>query len=145
MRKIFKQIPEPLQKQIIFRLAWGLGVLLLTIILFIYTRDLFSMLSCIAIVIFCSVSTFQLFRRAVLGEYVVITGECTSIMFTTIRKRTKSITIRTNDNKILNVMIKQRVKKFSVGSNVKLYVAANVPLYENEGAHLLYSYLAIDM
>lgn len=145
MLKAFKQIPEPLQRQILYRLAWGIGVLLLTFILYIYTKDLFSMLSCIGIVIFCFTSAFLFFRHAVLGEYVIITGECLSVTLTTIKKRTKFITMRTDDNQILKVVIKQRVKKFTSGSRIMLYVAWNVPIYEKEGAHLLYSYLALDM
>ena len=144
MRNAFKQIPEPLQKQILYRLGLGAAIFLLTAALLINSPDRFSILSCTAIIVFCIVSAFFLFRRAVVGDYVVVSGECLSVALTAVRKRTKMITIKTEDGHTLQVMIKQRLKKIRAGSRITLYVAANVPVYEKGSAHLLHSYLAMD-
>ena len=144
MIKAFKQIPEALQKQILYRLGYGAVILLVMIILFFYTMDLLSILACVFIMMFFFASSFLLFRRAVIGDYVTISGECLGVTQTAIKKQTKMIILRTEDNRTLKIMMKQKLKKFSVGSKIRLYVATNVPIYEKEGAHLLYSYLALD-
>ena len=144
MIKAFKQIPAPLQRQILNRLGYGAAILFVAIILFIYTRDLVSILACIFIIIFFAVSSFSLFRKAIIEDYVVISGECLGVTLTAIKKQTKAIIFRTDDNRIIKVMIKQRLKKITVGTKIMLYVAKNMPVYENGGVHLLNSYLVLD-
>ena len=106
--------------------------------------EIFSVLFCIAVVIFFVVSAFMLFRRAVLVDYVVISGECLVVTVTPFRRRIKMITMRTEKNETIKIMIKQRLKKIVAGSKIMLYVASNVPVYESGGAHLLHTYLALD-
>jgi hypothetical protein len=144
MIKAFKQIPEALQKQILYRLGYGAVILAVTIILLFYTMELFSILACIFISIFFFASSFLLFRKAIIGDYVIICGECLGVTQTMIKRQIKMIVLRTEDNRTLKVIMKQRLKKFSIGSKIKFYVAKNIPVYEKDGAHLLYSYLAFD-
>ena len=144
MIKAFKLIPEPLQKLILRRLGWGAAVFVLSIALFIYTMEIYSVLFCVAIVIFSIVSSFMLFRLAVIGDYLVISGECLGITVTPIKRQIKMITMRTDDNQTLKVMIRQRTKRINVGSKIMLYVASNVSVGESGGAHLLHTYLALD-
>jgi hypothetical protein len=145
MLKIFKQIPEPLQKQILYRLGYGITILVLATMLLIHTMEWFSVLACTGIMIFCIISAFLLFRRAVTGEYVVIYGECLAVTFTMIKRQAKMITLKTEDNRIIKVMIKQKLKKISAGSKIIMYVASNMQVYENGGYHLLNSYLLLDV
>ena len=144
MRKAFRQIPEPLQRQILYRLGWGAAVLLLTIVLLSYTAELYSVLFCTAVIIFCVVSAFMLFRRAVIGDYVVISGICSEVAVTPVKKRTKMITLRTEDGRTLKVMIKQRLKKAKPGDMIILYVATEMPIHESDGEPLIYSYLTLE-
>lgn len=144
MKDAFKQIPEPLQKQILYRLGGGAAILPVSIALLFYAMDIFTVLSCAAVMLFCVVSSFLLFRRAVMGDYVVISGDCLSVALTAVRKRTKMITFHTEDGHTLQVMIKQRLKRIRTGSRITLYVAAECSVYEKGDAHLLHSYLAID-
>ena len=145
MVKAFKQIPKPLQKQILYRLGYGTAILFVTIMLLFYTMELFSILACVFIVIFFAASSFLLFRRAVIGDYVIISGECLGVTLTAIKRRPKTIILRTEDNKTIKILIRQRLKKIRVGKKIMIYVASNVPVYENGGVHLLGSYLALDV
>ncbi len=144
MREAFKNIPEPLQKQILYRIGTGAAALLLTASLFLYAMNPFSIVSCAGIMVFCGISSFVLFRKAVIGEYVVVNGECLKVTLTSVRKRVRAITFLTGDGQTLQVTVKQRLKKIRVGVAVTLYVAANMPVYEKDGMHLLYSYLALE-
>ena len=144
MFKAFKQIPAPLQRQILNRLGYGAAILFVAIIFLFYTMELFSIMACIFIMIFFAASSFSLFRKAVIGDYVAISGECLGVTLTAIKRNPKTIIFRTDDNRIIKVMIKQRLKKITVGSKIMLYVATNMPVYENSGVHLLNSYLALE-
>ena len=144
MKTAFEQIPEPLQRQILYRLGRGAAALLLTIALLYYTMELYSVLFCAFVIVFYAVSSFMLFRRAVIGNYVVINGICTAVTLTLLKKRAKLISLRTEDGQVVKVVIKNRLKKVKPGMNVTMYIASEVPVHENEGAHLIYSYLALE-
>ena len=111
MIKAFKQIPEPLQKQILYRLAYGAAILFVTIVLFFYTLDWLSVLACVIAIIACIISAFSLFRRAVIVDYVEVRGEFLKVILNTVKRRPKAIILRTEDNQKLKVMIKQKIKK----------------------------------
>ena len=145
MIKSFKQIPEPLQKQILYRLAYGAAILFVTIVLFFYTLDWISVLACVIAIIACIISAFSLFRRAVIGDYVEIRGEFLKVILNAVKRRPKAIILCTEDNQKLKVMIKQKLKKINTGSKITVYVATNTPVYEDNGMQLLYSYLVLDI
>ena len=115
MIKAFKQIPEPLQKQILYRLAYGAAILFVTIVLFFYTLDWFSVLACVIAIIACIISAFFLFRRAVIGDYLEIRGEFLKVTFNAVKRRPKSIILCVEDNRKLKVMIKHKLKKINAG------------------------------
>ena len=143
MFKTFTQIPEPLQKQILYRIGYGIVFLLITIASIFYKMELFSILSCIIIIFFCFVSSISLLRKAIIGNYVVICGDCISVNLTTLKRHTKTIILRMEDNRTLKVMIKHRLKKINTGSKIMLYISSDMPIYEDSGGYLLQSYLAI--
>ena len=145
MIKIFKQIPEPLQKQILYRLGCGIVILFVTIVLLYYKMDLISVLACVIIIIICLLSAFSLFRRAIIGDYTVICGKCIETKLTAVKKQAKTIVLRTENNSIITIIIKQKLKKINSGSKITVYVATNTPIYEYNGMNMLYSYLALDV
>jgi hypothetical protein len=140
----YKKIPEPLQKQIIVRI--GLAALSLTIlvVMIIATGDALLWLPCAASAIFFAAAALGLFRRAVLGEYVVITGECIESGMTIAKRRCKYILLRTDACR-LKVMLRNRRKKIPVGAALSIYVAKNAPIYDQNDLSVLYNYLAIDI
>ncbi len=144
MFKHFKEIPLPLQKQILIRTAFAAIFLLLFTLLLCTGNDLYTVLPCIAMSVFCVINTFLLYRKAILNEYVVISGECTEVVLTAIRKRTKAIFLKTEEY-IVQIMMKQRIHRVPVGTQLDLYVSNNTPVYEKNGAQLLHTYLAIDI
>ena len=145
MLKVFKQIPGPLQKQILYRLGYGIAALFVTIILFYYTMEFFFVFACVIVMIFFAANSFSLFRRAVIGDYVVITGECIEVTVTPIKRRIKTVILRTEEHCMLKVTVRQKLKMINAGEKITIYLAANMPVYEKDGVHWLNSYLAIDM
>lgn len=142
MKAVFKQIPEPLQRQILTRLGLGALFLVLLIVLLFTARDILIWLPCAGVCLFLFAAALALFRRAALGDYVVISGVCQSVERTAIRRRIKYITLQTEE---YIVQVTPRIRKISEGSALDLYVAKSTPLYEKGGVQLLYHYLAMEI
>jgi len=143
MLTVFKQIPEPLQKQTLIRLGLGGVLFLLFAVLLLMGVDVYIWLPCTAAAVFFASAAFALFRLVVLGEYVAISGVCTDVCIGAVKRRLKYILIKT-DVHMVKVTIHGRNKNIRVGSTVILYVAKNAAVYEQGGQHVLYTYLALE-
>ena len=138
----FEEMPEPLQKQIFIRLGFALAFLLLFILVLITMSDWLTVVPFIGISIYSAISAYLLFRRTAAGGYVVIQGICVETVGTLVRKRTKSIYLQTEEH-MVQVFLRQRLKRIPKGAKLEIYVADNTQVYERDGAKLLHSYLAI--
>lgn len=138
------EMPESLQREIWIRLGFALVFLLLFIFVLILLMDWMSSIPFIAISLFFLTSAALLFHRISRGRYVVVEGPCVEISTTMIRKRTKTIIIQA-DKHLVQVLIRQRLKKISQGSYVKIYVSDQTQVYDRDGTLLLSGYLAIDV
>jgi len=144
MVSTFKRIPAPLRKQTLISMGFSLLFILLLIIMLFIARDLYLLLPCAGAAVFFAAATNSLFRRAILGDYLIISGECQSITFTAVKRRVKYITLQAGDQ-IIQVMLHSRLMAITEGTAVDLYVTADAPVYENGGVQILYNYLAIDI
>lgn len=142
MAEQFKQIPSPLQKQILIRLAGsGLGIAMLTLIL-AYHGSWQLILPGIAIFVAFTVSAWLLFRKCVTGAYVVIHGQCVEIERTGIRKKIKAVYIQNEDRCIRIMSQLQKIRKLSVGDKLTLYLAENTPVYDHDGCLVIFHIIA---
>lgn len=144
MLQEFKRLPEPLQRQILIRLGLALLSLVLFIPILLIMRDIYLCIPCAGVMIFYATSAFFLFRRAILGEYVVVSGECVEIVLTAVKRRAKYIMI-TTDVCNLKVVLHSRLRKIPNGAAIKLYIAKNAQIFEQNGAQVLYNYIAMDV
>jgi len=140
----FSVMPKPLQREISYRLGFALVFLLLFVFVLILLLDWMSIIPFIGISLFFLISATLLFHRVSSGQYVVVEGICAEVSTTLIRKRAKTILVQTNEH-LVQVIIKQRLKKISQGSHVKIYVSDQTQVYDKDGRLLLSGYLAIDV
>ena len=140
----FSVMPKPLQREISYRLGFALVFLLLFVFVLILLPDWMSIIPFIGISLFFLISAALLFHRVSSGQYVVVEGICTEVSTTLIRKRAKTILVQTNEH-LVQVIIKQRLKKISQGAHVKIYVSDQTQVYDRDGRLLLSGYLAIDV
>ena len=142
MAEKFKQIPVPLQKQILIRLAGSsLGLAMLVLIL-AYRGSWQLMLPGMAIFLAFTVNAWLLFRKSADGNYVVIRGECIEIERTGIRKKIKAVYILSEDHCIRIVTQLQRIRKLSVGVILTVYLAENAPVYDHDGCLVIFNVIA---
>jgi len=94
------------------------------------------MIPCIAAAVLCLISAAMLYYRCLQGRYVEITGVCTEIERTGIRKRIKAIYLQTAEHTVRVVGIKA-VRNLAIGDSLKLFVADNTPVYNMEGCNVI--------
>ena len=139
-----KRMPEPLQKQTVIRCGLGVLFAILLAVTAVVTRDVYLCLPCAGVMIFFISSAFFLFRRIVLGEYVIISGKCTAVGATVLKRRTKYMVLETEDSKV-KVTLQGKLRTISAGTGVRLYIAADTPIYVQGEFLTLNSYIAIDI
>lgn len=140
----FSALPEPLQRQVLIRLGFSMVFMLLFVLVLCMMFDWLTILPFFILSGFSLFSAYMLFRRAVAGDYVVIRGRCVESSVTLVRRRTKSILVEADEH-MVQVMMKQRLKRIPDGTSLDIYVANNTQVYDKDGAKLLHSYLAIDV
>lgn len=132
-----KKLPEPLRRVIGLRMIVGGAALVLFIIIWILMGDITLAIPCAALGAYLLVSGLLLTQR----NFLCITGTVNEIVTTGIRKRPKYLLLETEEGII---QLPANRKHFPVGSSVTLYLAANTPVYEQDGIFKIFSYLALE-
>ena len=142
MKEKFMQIPQALRKQIWLRCGGaGMGAAMLLMVL-IYSTDWRFMVHCAVAVVLCLANAALLYYRCIQGRYVEISGGCTEIERSGIRKKIKAIYLQTPEHTIRIIGIKP-IRNLSVGDSLTLYVADNTAVYNMDGCNVICSYIAM--
>jgi len=144
MLKEFKVIPEPLQRKLILQVGLGLCGLLVFIFLLATLRNFGIALPGLALFVFFAICTFRLFVISVSKDYIVISGVCSKVNLTAIKKQTKSIILNA-EGKSVKVIIKQRLKKIQPGAAIDVYVYKNAQAHQFNNEYVLPAHIAIDV
>lgn len=70
------------------------------------------------------------------------------MVVTPIRKRIKSFLVRTivaESEIIVRIIVRGKMSRFQLGTDVDIYVSENTLIYERDGTQQLHRYLAIDL
>lgn len=143
MKEKLNMLPKSLQKQVLIRLAAGAVFLLLMIVIFIYSRDLYFALPCALLSGYLLINGSWLFYHGYHGEYVRIRGICEEIETVGLRKRIKSIRIAF-DGYSVRIPVHQRIKRLAVGDTVIVYLSEKTPVYEQDGGYMICGYDALE-
>jgi hypothetical protein len=144
MRDEFSRLPRLLQHQILVRFGLGMGFFVIFILLLITVRDFYLYLPCALACIFFLLTAFFLFQRIAIGEYVVISGQCTEVGMTVLKRRIKYLMLSTDDYNV-KVILRSRTRKIQKGATIKLYILKNTPVYEENGIQVLCNYIALEI
>jgi hypothetical protein len=140
----YNKLPEPLKKLLLIRVAFAALSLILGVCLIITTRDPYVYMPGIGVFVFFVFAVLSLFRRAVSGRYVVVSGECIDVVRSTVRKQMKSIIISSGESEIC-VVLRNRSRNILPGAHIDVYLSDKTPVYEKDGVKTVYSYLAINV
>lgn len=147
MKERFKQLPGPLQQQVIRRFAVAIVFVLLFFITLFGFWDVYLFLPCLLFAGFFIVNALRLFYTCIRGDYISVSGTCVQVETTAIRKRIKSLTLEYEEEapRLLTVSTHERIKRLSVGDTVTIYLSEKTPVYSRDGAYLIYGYYAVEI
>lgn len=135
------QIPMPLQAQILVRLALAVCALIAgNVLLFFFTMIVATPFFLLGLL--TAISGGLLYRVAVRGHYLRLTGTVLHVEHTPVLRRPKAILMEA-EGTALRVMLRNRHKAPTEGSQITFYIQDSTPIYEWRGMHLLGAYLAV--
>lgn len=143
-KQVFRSYPEPLQWHIAMHGLFFILFVLLSMILYGYSRDLYVLIPPVLIGLFSLGRGFYLFFRIAKSGYHVAEGICLSTENTWLRKRTKSVVIDVGGKYKVKLLLKQRRNKILEGTPIRIFLLPETLLYEKDGYQMLYEYLALE-
>lgn len=139
MKERFRNIPAPLQKQILQR-AFGMAIGI-AIMVFAGREDIVLLLPGIAALLMFLVSACSLTIRCLDGNYLILRGQCLQIERSFVRKNIKAIYLKVQNHTVkLRCQIPRRI---AVGDQLTIYISNDAPVYEEDGCQVLFHILAI--
>ena len=139
--RLMQRFPPPLRKQALLRFAGAGACLVLLIVTALVYRDpalCWPFLLCSTV---CGSLGVLLVRRIAQGRYVVLEGAVQKVEKTLFRGRPKAV-IAACDGRLVKVYLRGRRWDLTEGDRLRLYVADNTPVYEQDGVLVLGGYLA---
>lgn len=137
---MIRELPPPLRKQALLRFAGAGACLVLLIVTALVYRDpalCWPFLLCSTV---CGSLGVLLVRRIAQGRYVVLEGAVQKVEKTLFRGRPKAV-IAACDGRLVKVYLRCRRWDLTEGDRLRLYVADNTPVYEQDGVLVLGGYL----
>ena len=139
MKERFRNIPAPLQKQILQR-AFGMPIGI-AIMIFAGREDIVLLLPGIAALLMFLVSACSLTIRCLDENYLILRGQCLQIERSFVRKNIKAIYLKVQNHTVkLRCQIPRRI---AVGDQLTIYISNDAPVYEEDGCQVLFHILAI--
>jgi len=147
MREKFRQLPKVLQLQILRRFAVAVVFVIAFFITLFGFWDIYLFLPCLLFAGFFIVNAVLLLYTCIRGDYIAVSGTYVQVDTTAIRKRIKSMTLEYEEEapRLLTVSIHERIKRLSVGDTVTIYLSEKTPVYNRNGAYLIYDYYAVEI
>ena len=139
--RLMQRFPPPLRKQALLRFAGAGACFVLLIVTALVYRDpalCWPFLLCGTV---CAGLGVLLVRRIAQGRYVVLEGTVQKVEKTLFRSRPKAVIIAL-DGRLVKVYLRGRRWGLAEGDRLRLYVAENAPVYEQDGVLVLGGYLA---
>lgn len=139
MKERFRNIPAPLQKQILQR-AFGMAIGIV-IMIFAGQEDIVLLLPGIAALLMFLVSACSLAIQCLEGKYLILKGQCLQIDRSFVRKNIKAIYLKVQNHTVkLRCQLPRRI---AVGDQLTIYISNDAPVYEEDGCQVLFHILAI--
>ena len=97
-----------------------------------------------AILLFAALSAFSLYRAYTSGDILFLTGTCTALEQTPIRRKTKVIYAVFEDRQV-RIRLKRSISEVSVGDSVTLMLSVKAPIYEQDGLCTVFRYYTLSV
>lgn len=137
---MIRELPPPLRKQALLRFAGAGACFVLLIVTALVCCDPALCWPFLLFGTVCGSLGVLLVRRIAQGRYVVLEGAVQKVEKTLFRGRPKAV-IAACDGRLVKVYLRCRRWDLTEGDRLRLYVADNTPVYEQDGVLVLGGYL----
>ena len=137
---LIRELPPLLRKQALLRFAGAGACFVLLIVTALVYRDHALCLPFLLCGAVCAGLGVLLVRRIAQGRFVVLEGAVQKVEKTLFRGRPKAVIIA-RDGQLVKVYLRGRRWDLTEGDRLRLYVADNTPVYEQDGVLVLGGYL----
>ena len=141
MKQNLRMLPPVLQRQMLIQAGLALLALVLAVVALIFFSFTISVPFLLGAALL-AFNAFRLYRIGTRGQYLILRGTVMKVERTPVRQQTKSLLLEV-DGKALQVVLRNRHVAVQEGETVTLYISDTTPLYEWQGIHRLYAYLAM--
>lgn len=135
LKELYRDLPYILKKKIVIHAAIALLAMILLLVISFCFSDIILMLPCLLLSGLMIVKAAALFYNCIAGNYIEITGICSDVEKTTIRKKVKYVILRAEDKK-LRLNIHCNLKNICVGDALTVYISKKAPLYHKDGMYI---------
>ena len=144
LRQIAAELPSPLLRLMEEHLLCMVGSLSAIIVLLFLSSDARLLLPPAAILLFAALSAFSLYRAYTNGDILFLTGTCTALEQTPIRRKTKVIYAVFEDRQV-RIRLNRSISEASVGDSVTLMLSGKAPIYEQDGLYTVFRYYTVSV
>lgn len=144
LRRIYTELPSALWKLMERHLLCMGGSAAAMLILLFLSTDVKLLLPLAAVFLFSAFSVWSLPRAYTKGEILFLSGTCTALEQTPIRRKTKAI-YATFEDRPVRVRLKRSLSSASVGDAVTLLLPRQAPIVEQDGIATVFRYYAISV
>lgn len=144
LRQIAAELPSPLLRLMEEHLLCMVGSLSAIIVLLFLSSDARLLLPPAAILLFAALSAFSLYRAYTNGDILFLTGTCTALEQTPIRRKTKVIYAVFEDRQV-RIRLNRSISEASVGDSVMLMLSGKAPIYEQDGLCTVFRYYTVSV
>ena len=144
LRRIAAELPSPLLRLMEEHLLCMVGSLSAILVLLFLSADAKLLLPPAAILLFAALSAFSLYRAYTGGDILFLTGTCTALEQTPIRRKTKVIYAVFEDRQV-RIRLNRSISEVSVGDSVTLMLSGKAPIYEQDGLCTVFRYYTVSV
>lgn len=142
LRRIVAELPVEMQKLMEQHLLCSAGSAAAILALLFLSTDVKLLLPPAAILLFSGFSLCILYRAYLKGEILFLSGICTALEQTPIRRKTKALYASFEDRPV-RIRLKRSLSGISVGDAVTLLLPRRAPVVEQDGVVTVFRYYSI--
>lgn len=143
LKEQYECFPAPLRQLLNLRLIGAAAGLFLTLVILLVFAELFLMLPSLLLFFWSSADAWQLFRLFALQEYLVLSGICTKLETSPIRRKPKAIYTEI-EGRSVKIPLNRPLGAVSTGDAIEIYLSHQSPIYESDGVSTIFRYYAVE-
>lgn len=142
-KRQYEHFPAPLRQILNLRLIGAAAGLFLTLVILLVFAELPLILPSLLLLFWSSADAWRLYRLFTHQEYLVLSGVCTKVDISPIRRRPKAI-YTDIEGRPVKIPLNRSLGSVTIGDTIILYLSHQSPIYEADGVATIFRYYAVE-